>query len=243
MSDDVKDAPPPFAPAVHGDALWDLDKLPDGMLHNLGAEPVKVETKTELRKLLNERGLRMKDQQESTTGPELAPLPEIEKPIEVAPALTERHARTFRAFSRFLDRYRVQEALWCDLCFEAGRSSGCRLTWGRDRRSLAIHCRCATRSYTCTTDVSYTRADALTSNDETIGSLLGPNGEAVLPTTLIQTDDAKLVQREISALRALRLNNSIRCRECTQDCELKVSDDEVIVNCGCRIRYWTSTRH
>jgi hypothetical protein len=39
----------PVAPAVHGDALWDRDKLPDGCLTNLDVTPIDASQMTKRR--------------------------------------------------------------------------------------------------------------------------------------------------------------------------------------------------
>lgn len=245
MADDAKPVDPkPVAPAIHDDVMWDLDKLPDGMLHNLGPEPVKVDTKTEYKRILAERGLRMKDQQESTMGdaePVIAPPPEPE--VRIAPPLTEGHARTMRAFSRILVRYGLREGLHCDVCFESGFPSGARITLNRAGTAIAVRCHCTTRVHRFQTDMSFTPADALTQLDRTEGSLFGADGERLLPTVLIQTDDAKLIRKHYSTLRALLLNNVIVCSGCQQMCEQQIGDHEIIWTCACQIRYWTDTRH
>lgn len=235
--------PVPVTPAIHTDELWDKNKLEGGMLTNLGPTPVKIDTKTEFMRELNKRGLRMKNQQESVTGPELAPEPEKIKELPVAPSLNEGHVRSIRAFSRVLDRYNVKESLWCDVCWELGAPSGVRVTWTRDGQGCCLRCNCATRKYTCTTDVSYTRADALTLNDHTDGVLYGADGNKIVPTTLIQNDDAKLILRYLETLRALKLNNSILCFECKEACEVKFQLDEIVMACQCHIRYWKGTTH
>lgn len=244
MSDDPKDAPVTTAPNVISDRVWDADKLPDGMLHNLGFDPIPVpDTKQDYMRLLAERGLRMKDQQESTM-PDVPLLPEREKrKPQPAPELTEGACRIIRAFSRVLDRYGVQEELWCDLCFERGLGGGCRLRYGANGRGLSIACGCSMRRYVCTTELTYTRADALTTLDQTVSAIVDAHGQHVVPTTLIQDDDAKITLRYINTLRALKLNNSIRCRGCHDVCEVTFSDTEIVMLCRCHNRYWKGVTH
>lgn len=243
MSNDPK----PAAPAIHTDELWDKDKLTDGLVHNLGPTPVKVETKSEYRRLLKQRGLRMKDQQESDMAPEIvrpelaAPEPEAALP-EMEPDLTEGQTRTLFAVGGVWARYGLQEALHCDVCFEAGRNSGCRVTVRGDR-TMAIRCNGRTRVHACMVDMSYTASDALTSLDKTEGSLAGPDGRKLLPTTLILADDARLILREVDVLRALKLNNLLYCKGCRQACELQITPEQIVMTCQCQIRFWQGVVH
>lgn len=239
--------PKSTAPAIHTDELWDLDKLDGGMLQNLGPTPVKATTKTEFRRELKKRGLRMKDQQESDIAPDIVRPSDLieaapEKPIEIEPDLNEWQTRTLFAVGRVFQRYGLQEALHCDVCFEQGAPSGCRVTIRGDR-GMAIHCHNRVRAHVCMTDMSYTRADAITSLDRTEGSLVGPDGAKLLPTVLIQDDDAKLLHREQEALRALRLNHLLYCVGCRTACELDMSTAQIAMACQCRIRYWQGVTH
>lgn len=233
------------APAVHDDVLWDLDKLPDGMLHNLGPEPVRITTKSEFKARLHREGKRLKNQQESTLGPEIAPLPEPEAaPIPVAPEFTEGTARVVAAFSSVLMRYALCEQQWCDLCFQRNMNAGCRTTRSADMHSIAIRCNCSIRRYTSVIELSGgTATTALTLGNETVGAIVKADGTRNVPTTLMETDDAKLMLRYYAALRTLKLNNTLQCRMCGEPCEQNVTDDEINIVCGCRIRYFTATKH
>ena len=241
MSDKSK----PVAPAIHTDELWDRDKLGDGMLHNLGPVPVKVETKTEFKKLLKERGLRMKDQQESDMDASVVLAePEPTEPAipEIEPDLTEGQTRVLFAVGGVWARYGLLEALHCDICFEAGNPSGCRVTL-QGTTGMSIHCHNRTRQHRCLTDMSYTRSDAVTLLDKTTGSLVGPNGQQILPTTLILDDDARLILREQEVLRALRLNHMLYCRGCRTACELEINPAQIVMTCQCHIRFWRGVVH
>jgi hypothetical protein len=158
------------------------------------------------------------------------------------PDLGEWQTRTLFAVGRVWLRYGLQEAVHCDVCFDQGHPSGCRVTLRGDR-TMAIRCHNRTRVHACLTDMSYTRSDAMTLLDRTEGTLFGPDGQKVVPTTLIQPDDAKLILREQEALRSLRLNHMLYCAGCRVACELHITPDKIVMTCPCHIRYWQGVTH
>jgi hypothetical protein len=190
----------PAAPAVHGSELWGGPRL----VENATAEPVQVDTKQQYWDLLNAVGARMKDQQESTTGPERAPLeaPAPLPPIVVAP-LEMDEAHVFGAFEAILRRYRLVASLWCEHCFARNRHHGVRYTVKPDR--IAITCRCGTALYTPprgTTDaVLRTLHLSVTANDTTMGAILTAAGPIPAPTILLHTMEDLLIRRWLVAMR------------------------------------------
>ncbi|RPJ82872.1 MAG: hypothetical protein EHM13_08350, partial [Acidobacteria bacterium] len=78
-------APSERSAAIHGDELWGGPRF----IENAESEPVYVETQAQYWELLRKNGLRMRDQQESTTGdgppvPRPTPIHETPHP-EIAP--------------------------------------------------------------------------------------------------------------------------------------------------------------
>lgn len=250
MSDKPKDdAPVIDAPTIISDEkIWDFDKLEHGMLQNLGAEPIDAKgmTKTEYMRLLNARGLRMKNQQESTNGPELAPIVDVPAPkVDVPlPDLTDGHVAKFAAIRRVWEVYGVAEELWCDACFERrGFYCGARVRWGANGCGMSIRCHCGVRRHICQTDTSFTRTSTITSLDFTTSDITDAYGQHVVPTIVIQDQDATLILRYMHALSSLKLKNGLRCVGCSQSAELKFSDEEIVILCQCRNRYWKGRVH
>lgn len=233
--------------AVQSDRLWDRDKLPDGMLHNLGHEPVPApETKREYFKLLNERGLTMRHQQESSTGPELPPVAPKEHVREALPPLSEGACRIMNAMEKVWLRYRVAECLWCEICAEENDPSGIRYLANRTTRTLRLECRCPTRrEYTLTTDLSFTPSDAMTlgqmGND---GYVADKDGVLTKVNTIgISSDDARLIQRYFATLHALRISTDIYCECCRAKMEKTVTDEKIAFACNKKLLHWAAVAH
>jgi len=239
MSDDKKDAP-----AVHSDELWGGPRD----IENAGHEPVHVETKKEYWDLLNRRGLRMKDQQESSTGPErdtLEPLtPSLPPTLQLEP-LSYEEAQIFYGTHRVNQNLGLLETLDCDLCFALGRHSGVRTVC---RPALVrIECRCGVRDYIgpVGTDGNIVLNPARTLADRTKGLLFDEHGQpASLPTVLMSRDEAQILRQYARFLHDRRLSVSYYCRGCwngrtTADpLMVKISPGQVVFTCRCRIRYW-----
>lgn len=230
--------------AVQSDRLWDRDKLKDGMLHNLGHDPVPApETKAEYFKLLNERGLQMRHQQESTTGPEMPFIPEPEHVRPSSPPLSERACRIMNAIEGVWLRYRLAETLWCEICAEENDQSGIRYLPNRATRTLRIECRCGKRDYKLTTDLSFTPSDALTlgqvGND---GYVADKDGVLTQVTTYeITPDDARLIQRYFGVLHELRISDDLYCECCHAKMEKTVTDTKVAFACSRKLVHWSAT--
>jgi hypothetical protein len=209
MTDDDKTPPPPAtppeadtsrAPAVHSDALWGGPRL----VENATAEPVPIETKSQYWELLNRTGLRMKDQQESSTGPavdvpeELKPLPPI-----VVRRLVMDEAHVLGAFEAILRRYRLVASLWCEHCFKRGRHHGVRYIVRADE--ISITCRCGTARYlppTGTTDaVLNTLNLPVKELDTSTGTVLTAAGPVTAPTVFLHQIEDVLIRRWLVAMR------------------------------------------
>lgn len=230
--------------AVQSDRLWDRDKLKDGMLHNLGHEPVPApETKAEYFKLLNERGLQMRHQQESTTGPERPFIPEPEHVRPASPPLSERSCRIMNAIEHVWLRYRMAETLWCEICAEENDPSGIRYLPNRATRTLRIECRCGKRDYKLTTDLSFTPSDALTlgqMGDD--GYLADKDGVlSKVKTYGITSDDARMIQRYYGVLHELRISNDLYCECCHVKMEKTVTDTKIAFACPRKLVHWSET--
>lgn len=255
MSDETPKAETPTAPAVHGDTLWDGPRVFDAH----AGEPVRIETKTDYWRYLKANGLRMKHQQESSTGPgeapEPAPAPVVVRP-EVTP-LTPHEAHIFGAITAIFKRYGLVESIWCDDCAARGDLHGCRMIVS-DRR-VVLGCRCGVASYqppTGTTDLRLTSLanTAVTELDHTAGSVLTPAGPSFRPTTLLHQVEADLIRRYVQILRARSKEPRWFHPPCwsgqpyaeDEALGMKVNRDEIVLVCRCRMLYYgapSKTRH
>jgi hypothetical protein len=251
MTDDPK---PPVAPAVFSDALWDRDRLPNGELTNVDVVPIDARsmTKREYFALLNARGLRMKDQAESSTGPEvdLEALAAAEAAklaaanvIVPPPSFNAHSARILQAHEAVLLAYGLIETLGCDVCWAANRPSGCKTVI--NDRGARIECRCGVRDYrapTGTTDQTQTFSPQ---HETTSGMLFDADGQpTAMPTILITTEHAQIIRAYLQVLRRYRLSRSLFCRLChngrfTHETAIleSVTDDQVVYACACRLRF------
>lgn len=59
--------------------------------------------------------------------------------------LTDADAKLLREYQRFLRKYELREALYCNACFEGDLEDGCRASVTLDR--IGILCRCQLRIY------------------------------------------------------------------------------------------------
>jgi hypothetical protein len=235
-------APAPTTPAVHGDTLWDGPRVFDQ--HD--GTPELIETKSQYWDYVNRHGLRMKHQQESTTGP-VRPSVEtpVVKPIPVVPALTQAEAHIFGAITAILKRYGLIETIWCDACAARGDHAGCRMLVSDKRVVLA--CRCGMAKYeapTGATDLVLSKManTAVTENDQTMGSVMTPTGPRFQPTTLLHDTEAKLLRRYVQTLRARQKEPRWFHPACwdgnplneDQSVGMKVTSREIVLVCACR---------
>jgi len=252
MTDEPK---PPVAPAVHGEALWDRDKLPDGCLTNMDVTPIPARdmTKAEYFALLNARGLRMRNQQESTTGPEvdleaLAAKEAAEvaaRHVVVPPQPFNAHAaRILQAHEAVLLAYGLIETLGCDVCWQANRPSGCKTVI--NEKGARVECRCGVREYRAPTGTDDRQSfSPPTASQRTSGMLFDANGQpTAMPTILITREHAEIIRAYLQVLRRYKLSRSLFCRICSSgryahDTAIleSVTDDQVIYACQCRLRF------
>jgi hypothetical protein len=246
----------PVAPAVHSDRIWDVDKLPDGCLTNVDVEPIPAQdmTKREYFALLNARGLRMKNQQESTTGPEVdleamaaaeaAKVAAANLPVPPQP-FNQHSAEILQAHEAVLARYGLIETLGCDTCWEANRPSGCKTRI--DAAGVRVECRCGVREYRApvgTTDQLRTFATPI-ETDKTSGMLFDAHGQpTATPTVLLDRRDADIIRAYRRLLHRYRLSRTLFCRICYggrigEDTAIResVTDDQIVYVCACRLRF------
>lgn len=236
-------ADPPRAPAVHDSTLWGGPRL----IENATPEPVQVDTKQQYWDLLHARGLRMKEQQESSTGPG-EPLPRPAPPPLAAidvPPMTQDEAHVHGAFDAILRRFRLAASLWCNHCFARDRHHGVRYTVKPDR--VAITCRCGTALYTPprgTTDVVLrTLHLSVTENDKTMGTLVTAAGPIPAPTIYLHAMEDLLIRRWLVALRRrgleprlFHLGDCHPSRSPTAEAEqiaIHMSPEQLILVCPC----------
>ena len=247
---------PPVAPTVHSDRIWDLDKLPNGELTNLDVTPIPARdmTKKEYFAELNKRGLRMKNQQESTTGPEVdfdalaaeeaAKVAALQTIVPPQP-FNQHTARILQAHEAVLTRYGLIETLGCDKCWQAGRPSGCRTRI--DATGARVECRCGLRDYRTppgTTDQTQT-GPAPSSLEQTSGMLFDSFGQPTArPTVLIAREDAEVIRAYQHVRHRYQLSRTLFCRLCwggrlSQASALleSVTPDQIVLVCACRIRF------
>src|SRR5690348_15620632 len=162
MSDETKDAKDiadlsaqvsTTAPALQTSELWGGPRW----IENATSEPVYVTTKEEYWALLNARGLRMKHQQESSTGPAQNIIDEVNAALpkpRIVPRLTQEEAHIYGAIFAVKRRLGIKETLWCKECFRRNTHHGVRLLLRTDL--VRVMCRCGIADYqppTGTTDL------------------------------------------------------------------------------------------
>lgn len=236
------------SPAVHTDTMWNGPQW----VEHLGHEPVWIETKAQYFDELNKRGLRIKNMQESTTGPERL----IEEPPDLGPApirqLTGDDARLMRQSEYALKRYGLLEAVSCDRCFALNVHDGCRVQSGSNY--MRVECRCGVRGYQGEHGVDLGGSAANTTTtllDHTQGMAFSPDGDgAGLPTTLLDDQTAKLLTAYVRMLKRHQLSVRWFCRGCWDgrpldghDCQKALTDEKVVMVCQCRIRFWQGSAH
>jgi hypothetical protein len=239
---------PVTAPAVHTDTMWNGPQF----VEHLGHEPVWVETKAQYFDELNKRGLRIKNMQESSTGPErLIAEPELPGPKPIRD-FTGDDARLMRQAEHSLKRYGLIEAVSCDRCFELKQHDGCRVQSGNTY--MRVECRCGTRAYQGQAGVDLGGSMASTTTtllDHSGGVVFSPDGDgAGLPASMLATEDARLLTAYVRALKAHQLSVRWFCRGCWDgrpldghDCQKMLTDEKVVMVCQCRIRFWQGTAH
>ena len=248
---DATAAPEKQTLAVHDDRMWNGAQYVDG----LPGRPY-VETKSQYFELLNAAGLRIKDQQESTTGPKLAApthLQTLTLPDIVVPPMTQEEAHVHGAVTAIFKHHDLVETLWCEDCFQRNRYHGVRMQV-RPHRVL-IECRCGHAIYTPpvgTTDLVLNTLPniARTSSDEIGGTVLTPTGPVLRPTTLLHDMEALLLRRYFAALRARHKEARLFHRECfhgnplsdTLALAIALTPERLLLICPCRTLYHQASR-
>lgn len=204
MSDETPTDPKPIAaPAVHGETLWGGPQW----IHNASSDPVFVRTKKEYWDLLNQGGFRMRDQQESTVGPALAPrpveLPDVLKPIKLLP-ISQGEAQLYGAMSAIFKRYGLMETIWCQRCFAAHRHHGVRMRV--HPKEVSMECRCGKVTYhppmgTVDTIINKIATTSIVETDHHVGTVLTAAGPEFRPTTVLQDIEAKLIRNYVRVLQ------------------------------------------
>lgn len=258
MSDESKTAdtipePKPAtttAPAVQTSELWGGPQW----LESGSPEPEFVATKQEYWDRLNRLGLRMPDQQESTTGPERERI--IEAPSLPEPVLDpigKDEAHVYGALLAVFKRRGLMHSTWCDDCFAHGRFHQADLQV--TPRYVRIVCGCGTVEYrppVGTTDLvlNTIATDSIVEVDKTQGTVYTPKGQFLLPTFLLSDVEAYIIRHAAKSL--LRRHKEPRwfhvdCykgdpRDQDNCVGLSVSDDITIL-CPCQLLFHRKTRH
>ena len=250
MTEDEKLAEGESAPAVHSDELWGGPRWIEHAQH----EPVWVETKEQYFDLLNRRGLHMKHQAESTTGPVRDPDPIILPPPIVVPPMHQDEAHVYGAITAVFRRYGLIETLWCEDCFAAGRPHGCRMRV--TDHDIILECRCGFARYqppTGTTDLvlrSLTTS-SIVELDKTLGTILTPNGPLVQPVVVLQAQECLIIRRYMAALRARAKFPRLFHTGCfsgdprkeSEALHLSIRPDQIVILCRCRQLYAKGVIH
>lgn len=260
MADDQKPPPLELVPdpatpaekqtvAVHDDRMWNGPQYVDG----LPGRPF-VETKSQYLALLNQAGLRIKHQQESSTGPRVEPpaVP-LTRPEIVVPPMTQDEAQIYGAVMAVFKHYDLLETLWCEDCFARHRYHGCRMQVRPNR--VLLECRCGHAIYTPpvgTTDLVLSKLAniAHVSADQIGGTVMTQTGPVLRPTTILHDMEALLLRRYFAALRARHKEPRLFHAACfsgdplseTTALALAVSPERLLVICPCRTLYAQTSR-
>ncbi len=244
-------APVGASPAVHSDVLWDGPRW----IENATEEPVWVETKQEYWNLLNRTGFKMKDQQESRTGPERDPIDWISPakahepatPNQVLTPFTPGEAETIYAEDAILKRYGLKEALYCETCAHEDRPHGCRVEISNAR--ITVFCRCGTRSFSGpkgTTDLptSLSHIGRSLNDVQSDGHLFTADGQEVpLQVEWLHPEETKVIQAYFRLMRRYNYAPFFQCSTChagmpirpDTTLQVSVSHDRVALMCHCHI--------
>jgi len=252
----LEPVPDPKAPpekqtvAVHDDKMWGGSQYVDG----LPGRPY-VTSKTQYLELLNKSGLRMKHQQESSTGPTtpepMRPDLFAPAPIVVPPMLME-EAHVYGAITAVLRHYELLETLWCEDCHARGRHSGCRMQV--TARRVLLECRCGHAIYVPpkgTTDLVLSKLAniARTQADTLAGTVLTAEGPVLRPTAVLHDMEALLLRRYLAVLRARHKDPRLFHRPCyggsvvneSNALAIGMSPDRLVLVCQCRTLYHQAT--
>ncbi len=251
-TDAVTPAPPTTSsPAIHTSEFWGgpraLVSLPD----DVGV----IETKQQYFEEINKRGLRMKDQQESTTGPEQdvdpwrpnVALPEPRR----TPPLTKAQAEGLCAGAGVMLERDLKHAEYCPTCFSRDLSRVARVTI--TRRWCRVECTCGAQEYRApmgTTDLYNSLSNTTsTLNDESSGVVVMTHGQVTRPAEILQKDEALALFAYQRVMQQLGIEAHWFCDRCwdhvhtSEDHEIAVKMDErdggeIVMICPCRMLYY-----
>ena len=231
--------------------MWDGPRW----VENATADPVWVETKQQYWDLLNRTGFKMRDQQESRTGPERDPLDWIEKPKAHDPAtpsqvltpFTPEEAEAIYAEDALLRRYGLREALYCETCATNNRPHGCRVELTPTR--ITVFCRCGTRSFSGpkgTTDLptSLSHIGRSLNDVQNDGHLFTASGESIpLKVEWLHPEETKILQRYFRLMRKYTYAPFLQCTTCQAGqpigpgttLDVSISHERVALMCQCHI--------
>ena len=232
-------------PAVHSDELWGGPRF----IKNAQAEPVYVETKEQYWELLRKNGLRMQDQQESTTGDGPGPDPVIhvhETPHPPVLPLTTHEAEVFGAMTAVLLRYALIESLWCTHCFARRQPHGCRVLVDRNR--VAIECRGGVATWAAPVGEPNPILRVLANSaaspvmDAAPGTIVTPAGPVARPARLLLDVEATIMRAYFRVLKSRGIEPRWHHRDCWRGnpwldddaLAIYVDADQVVAVCACR---------
>lgn len=247
----------PGAAALHTDELWGGPRFIENAQH----QPVWCETKEQYWALLRANGVRMKDQQESTTGPgpdpELDTRPHVETlpPIVVRP-LVKDEAHLVGAMTAIYRRYGLREAVFCADCFARERPHGCRMIVS-DRR-IEIQCRCGVAAYaapTGTTDLVLRSLANMThtENDKTIGTIMAANGlPEFRPVRLLHDGEAYIISEYFRLMTRRHKEPRLFHSGCAAGdprhddnptaLGVSINASEIVLVCRCQQLFWRAKK-
>lgn len=243
MADETKDETM-TTPAIHSDRLWDGPRW----VENLDTAPVWVETKSQYFEELNKRGLRMKDQQESTTGPERELPAEVKVWLQPSPPpdpLTKDEAHLMAAMIAVWKRHGLKHGEFCTTCFSRKRDDfiPVRIT----DKGVWAPCGCGSAEYhapTGTTDLVITRfANApVRERDTAISSVIQGDIHATTTVTFLAPEEAEALRAYAKLAVRRQWELRVYCAHCWDGglsadhaMGVKITDQEILLLCGCRM--------
>jgi hypothetical protein len=238
---------------MHSDRLWDGPRW----ITNAQREPVWVETKAEYFRLLNSLDKRMKNQQESTTGPEQpkvdTPLPLFLQPTPPPEPISKEEARVLAALIPIRKRHGYREALYCRRCFTRNRDDGCRVLI--HDRVVAIECRCGVAEYvppSGTTDmvISTIANHPVKELERTTATIVRAGVHSVLPAVILNATESTILRAYAKFCHSREYEPRWFCNGCwdgrslSEDVSvgMQITADAIELLCECRMTYETSKK-
>lgn len=229
--------------AIHGSELWGGPRF----ITNAQNDPIFIETKQQYWDLLKRTGMRMQDQQESTTGDgPVGPtrIPIHQTPHPPIPALRLYEAEVFGAITAVFRRYGLAETLWCNDCFARHMPHGCRMVVSS--RVVHLECRGGTAQWTTpageTNLVLRTIANTtITRAEQRPGTIRTLEGEVSRPARLLLPQEMDIIRAYFRVLEARNLEARWHHTDCwsgnplfeDDQMALAITDDSFIAVCQC----------